>query len=141
MVREVVVIGFEAGDGSHIASPLNHDGDESCAIGLKCQWLEVKEQVHATDEVFFVLNVFRRLRIDLRLGFLHPRPGFLHSLLHLPHRGEVFVQLVAIRTAETLPEPLGLLTHGVHDAAAFVQFAHLCSDLFRSSVQEELGKE
>ena len=82
----------------------------------------------------------RWLDVYLGFGFLGPALVVDHPQFQLADAGEVFVELIAVVTAEAGAQRLRLLADVVENAAAVFETAHLLPHLVGASFEEQLGE-
>ena len=82
----------------------------------RARWIRSNQSRRLADQVGAVLDVDRRLGIDLGLGFLGPGGGQCQALFQLADAGEVFIELLAIYSAQVVLHLLGLIADRVEDA-------------------------
>lgn len=141
VVGKIVVVDGDAGDRGDVAALADEQGDESGAVGLQSEGKEVEEELHATDGVGFIGDVLGGAGVNVGFGFLHPVFGFVKTLFHLADGSKIFVELFAVGMADAAGEPFGVFADGVHDAAAFLEFAHLAVDFAGTAVEEKFGED
>ena len=109
-------------------------------VGLQGEVDQVEPEPGLADQVGAVLDVDRRLGIDLGLGLLRPGGGLCQPLLQLADAGEILVELFAVASAQVTLHLPGLIADRVEDALAVGQPPGLGLHLVGAAFQKQLGE-
>ena len=101
----------------------------------------VVEQPGAADHVGPVVDVLRRLRVDLRLGLVPPRLRLHEALFGLPHGAGELVDLGPVVRTEPPPQVVDLALDRIENGLAILQPLKLLPLLLRLAFQEEPGED
>ena len=127
-------------DGGRVDA-VEQQRDGPGGIGLEG---EPRQVVHEPD-LLHVLTRARRIERhacgDSRLGPVLPFARHLHPLLQFAHAREILVEPVAVVRTDAALQGLRLVGHGIEDATAELQLAHLVRLLRLGPLDEEMAED